>query len=94
MKETLSGVAGWLIGKWRGRKQVEPRLVLVERIALGPRQWLALVEAEGRRILVTSSAEGGSALYPLDGEGRGGGRERADAQRTRKTIEPAARISW
>jgi hypothetical protein len=31
----------------------------VERIALAPRQSLALVEAEGRRFLVATSAEGG-----------------------------------
>ena len=30
---------------------------------------LALIEAEGRRILVATSAEGGPAFYPLDENG-------------------------
>ena len=64
---TIGGIAGWLAAKFRGRQKAEPRLALLERIALGPRQSLALVEAEGRRILVATSAEGGPAFYPLDG---------------------------
>jgi hypothetical protein len=39
---------------------------LVERIALAPRQSLALVEAEGRRFLVATSPEGAPAFYALD----------------------------
>ncbi len=62
----IGGVAGWLLARWRGRQQREPQLKLLERIALAPRQSLALVEAEGRRILVATSAEGGPAFYPLD----------------------------
>jgi hypothetical protein len=60
------GWAGWLLAGWQGRRRVEPRLALVERITLAPRQSLALIEAEGRRILVATSAEGGPAFYPLD----------------------------
>jgi hypothetical protein len=60
------GWAGWLLAKWHGRQRAEPRLALVERITLAPRQSLALIEAEGRRILVATSAEGGPAFYPLD----------------------------
>jgi flagellar biogenesis protein FliO len=79
------GLAGWLMGKLRGRQRVRPRLELVERIALAPRQSLALVEAEGRRILVATSPEGGPALYPLD--------ERA--QRSPGAIvQRSSRISW
>jgi flagellar biogenesis protein FliO len=62
---TIGGIAGWLMARLHRRGRHEPRLALVERIALGPRQSLALVEAEGRRILVATSAEGGSAFYPL-----------------------------
>ena len=62
----IGGLARWLIARLRGRKRAEPRLALLERIALAPRQSLALVEAEGRRILVATSAEGGPAFYPLD----------------------------
>ncbi len=61
-----SGWAGWLLARWHGRRRPEPRLALVERITLAPRQSLALIEAEGRRILVATSAEGGPAFYPLD----------------------------
>ena len=61
-----SGWAGWLLARWHGRRRAEPRLALVERITLAPRQSLALIEAEGRRILVATSAEGGPAFYPLD----------------------------
>jgi hypothetical protein len=62
----IGGWAGWLLAKWHGRQRAEPRLTLVERITLAPRQSLALIEAEGRRILVATSAEGGPAFYPLD----------------------------
>ncbi len=60
------GWAGWLLAKLHGRQRAEPRLALVERITLAPRQSLALIEAEGRRILVATSAEGGPAFYSLD----------------------------
>jgi Flagellar biosynthesis protein, FliO len=60
------GWAGWLLAKWHGRRRAEPRLALLERITLAPRQSLALIEAEGRMILVATSAEGGPAFYPLD----------------------------
>ncbi len=43
-----------------------PRLELLERIALAPRQSLSLVEAEGRRFLVATSLDGGPVFYPLD----------------------------
>lgn len=66
MTESFGGVVGWLREKLRGSNRAQPHLALVERIALGPRQSLALVEAEGRRILVATSAEGGPAFYPLD----------------------------
>ena len=65
--EGQSGLGAWLLGRLRGRRQAQPRLALLERITLAPRQSLALIEAEGRRILVATSAEGGPAFYPLDG---------------------------
>ena len=42
-------------------------LALLERITLAPRQSLALIEAEGRRLLVATSPEARPAFYPLDG---------------------------
>ncbi len=83
------GLAGWLLDQWRGRRRAEPRLALVERIALAPRQSLALVEAEGRRILVATSAEGGPAFYPLDEKARSGARPAA-----RMAARMASRVSW
>ena len=64
------GLTGWLLGhmfnRFRHSGQKPPRLAVVERIALAPRQSLALVEAEGRRLLVATSADGVPVFYPLD----------------------------
>jgi flagellar biogenesis protein FliO len=84
MTVRIGGVAGWLLARLRRRQAARPHLELVERIALGPRQWLALVEAEGRKILVATSAEGGPAFYPLDQPPRNAG-----ARELRTT-----RVSW
>jgi len=84
-----SGWAGWLLARWQGRRRAEPRLALVERITLAPRQSLALVEAEGRRILVATSAEGGPAFYPLDEHSSS--RASGDANRA---AHVRARVSW
>jgi flagellar biogenesis protein FliO len=78
----------------RGTERRRARLELLERITLAPRQSLVLVEADGRRFLVASSAEGSPSFYPLDGTGLGGtglGGARSGTQmKTRQT----ARISW
>lgn len=68
-KEAVSagGLAGFLLKRLRGTRRPQPRLELLERISLAPRQSLALVEAEGRRFLVATSPEGGPAFYALDG---------------------------
>jgi flagellar biogenesis protein FliO len=90
----IAGLAGWLLARVRDRlsrgAKSEPRLALVERISLAPRQSLALVEAEGRLLLVATSAEGAPAFYALDGM-----RRRADAVQ-RKTVprDVPGRISW
>ncbi len=76
----MGGLAGWLLARWRNREQARPRLRLVERITLAPRQSLALVEAEGRRILIATSPEGGPAFYPLE--------------RQPRSVHRSARISW
>ena len=80
----VGGMAGWLLARWR-KGPARPRLELVERIALGPRQWLSLIEAEGRRVLVATSAEGGPAFYALNEEPSAG----AGSKRPRAT-----RVSW
>jgi flagellar biogenesis protein FliO len=93
MAESLGGVAGWLLGRLRGAKRPERRLALVEKIALAPRQSLALVEAEGRRILVATSAEGAPAFYPLDEGRRPAARPLARVAAPIAAHRPA-RISW
>ena len=80
-----AGLAAWLLKRvrerLRGRQRQLPRLALVERIALAPRQSLALVEAEGRRFLVATSQEGGPAFYALD-------------RAARPALNRTARVSW
>jgi flagellar biogenesis protein FliO len=96
-KAALGGWAGWLLDRLRSRGRRRPRLELVERIALAPRQSLSLVEAEGRRFLVVTSAEGSPAFYALD--------ERPIRTRSnnnvvridgpaRQAARLAARVSW
>ena len=62
----LGGLAGWLWTRLRRNAKRRSSLALLERITLAPRQSLALIEAEGRRFLVATSAEGSPAFYPLD----------------------------
>lgn len=73
---SLFGWATASLGKLRKSTDVQPRLALIERITLAPRQSLALVEADGRRILVAVSADGGPAFYPLDEQTRPSGMRR------------------
>lgn len=81
----IGGLAGLLLKpllrRLRGERRPQPRLELLERISLAPRQSLALVEAEGRRFLVATSVEGGPAFYALDGG-------------SRTTLRRAPRVSW
>jgi flagellar biogenesis protein FliO len=86
-KTPVAGLAGWLLSRLRRSTQPKPRLALLERITLAPKQSLALVEADGRRFLVATSAEGAAAFYVLEervhaGQRGGSGRGRV------------ARVSW
>lgn len=62
----IGGLAGWLLGRLRPNGRPRPNLALLERITLAPRQSLALVEADGRRFLIATSAEGAPAFYALE----------------------------
>lgn len=85
-KPAISGWVGWLLRKLRrAGTSRRARLELLERIQLAPRQSLALVEADGRRFLVATSAEGSPAFLPIDGTGR---------LRTQASVSRVARISW
>ena len=77
------GLAGWLWSRLGRNERPRPSLALVERITLAPRQSLALIEAEGRRFLVATSAEGSPAFYALDG---------GTALRGRTPVR--SRVSW
>lgn len=65
-KPRIGGVAGWLLARLRRESRPARRLILHERISLGPRQHLALVEADGRRFLIATGADGAPAFHPLD----------------------------
>jgi flagellar biogenesis protein FliO len=88
MRETIGGLGGWtgrMIKKLARRDGPRPRLELLERLTLAPRQSLALIEADGRRILVATSGDGGPAFYPLDRDAR------AQAHVADRRV---ARLSW
>jgi flagellar biogenesis protein FliO len=89
----IGGLAGWLLDRLKTRGRRQPRLELVERITLAPRQSLALVEAEGRRFLVATSSEGAPAFYALDERARPNG-ARPAVSRQSGAARPAARVSW
>jgi hypothetical protein len=86
------GLAGWLLGRLRAGRRAPPRLAVVERIALGPRQSLALVEAEGRRFLVATSPEGTPAFLALDAQT--GAKLSSRSPGNRPGAFRAARVSW
>ncbi len=64
-KPERRGLAGWLLDRWRGRTVRTPRLTVAERVNLGPRQTLSLIEVDGERLLLATSPEGAAAFYPL-----------------------------
>lgn len=64
------GWTGWLFRRWRGSKGQLPRLKLVERVALAPRQSVCLMEADGRRVLLATSVDGAPAFFALDSDRR------------------------
>ncbi len=61
----VKGLAGWLLRYWRRTATRSAKLAILERISLSPKHTLTLVEAEGSRLLVATSAEGASAFYPI-----------------------------
>jgi flagellar biogenesis protein FliO len=101
----VGGLAGWLLGRLRVVRRPTPRLAVLERITLAPRQSLALVEADGRRFLVATSPEGAPAFYALDSAARQTAADRpAGTVRTegrvglrtakRSTADRDLRVSW
>jgi hypothetical protein len=89
-RAAIGGLAGWLLARFRRAPRTRPHLALLERIALAPRQSLVLVEAEGRRLLVATSADCGPVFYPLD---RYPLDETFDASRRAAAASPALRTA-
>ena len=61
-RPVIGGVAGWLLGLWRGRVGLramrgERQLKLVETLSLGGRKQLMLVSCGGQRFLVGGGAD-------------------------------------
>lgn len=62
-----SGLAAWLLRRLHASDARPPQLSILARIALGPRQSLALVEAEGVHVLVGTSTDGPPSFFSLHG---------------------------
>lgn len=62
----IGGLAGWLLARLRRAPVRARRLVLRERLSLGPRQSVALLEADGRRFLLATGADGSPAFHALN----------------------------
>ncbi|HZL53784.1 MAG TPA: flagellar biosynthetic protein FliO [Terracidiphilus sp.] len=95
------GLAAWLMERLKSAPQVpeqrKPRLALLDRISLAPRQSLALVEAEGRRLLVATSPDGGPVFYALDGSSAGAvqaANSRPNRNAVASRTKLRARTSW
>ncbi|MGA2888312.1 MAG: flagellar biosynthetic protein FliO [Terracidiphilus sp.] len=87
-ENTKSTLGGWLLARFKSGDRSQPRLELLERITLAPKQSLALIEAEGRRLLVATSPEGAPTFYALDGPARPRANRQSGATRL------GARVSW
>lgn len=68
MRKAIGGIAGWLMGRLARGVQRKPRLELLERLLLAPKQSLSLIAADGQRILVATSADGSPAFCRLGSE--------------------------
>jgi len=88
-----AGWAGWLLAKLRTRSSRTSQLHVLERVSLAPRQSLVLVETEGRRLLVATSADAAPAFFSLDAANpiRPG---RAYQQSVRQSFTRSRRVSW
>ena len=81
-------LAAWLLERLHRKPRPEPRLTLLERIPLAPRQTVSLIEADGRRFLIATAPDGSPAFQPLDPAPTAAARPCATALRA------AARVSW
>jgi|SRR6185503_9924816 len=63
----------------RRRGNGGPRLAILERVAVAPKQTVALLEVEGEKLLVGTSQEGAPRFFRLHGVRQGTGTEHCDA---------------
>jgi flagellar biogenesis protein FliO len=61
----MGGIFGWIRARAQGRERPAPRLAVLERIPLAPRQSLLLIEAEGNKLLVATSPDAGPTFFAL-----------------------------
>lgn len=66
MSLNRQSLAAWFLERLRPRSHSQTRLAVLDREMLAPRQSLALVEAEGRWLLVATSPEGSPAFYAIE----------------------------
>jgi hypothetical protein len=59
------GLATWIAQRWKDSMAHSPRLSVLARVPLGPRHSVALLEADGTRLLVATSSDGVSTFFPL-----------------------------
>lgn len=78
-----SGLGAWLLERLQQRSVAEPRLRMLERIRVTPRQTMALIEADGERFLVAAGESGAPVVFPLK-EAR-----RKTMQRNRRMVPEA-----
>ena len=88
-----AGLATWLLERLCRKAKEEARLELIERIALAPKQSLALVEAEGHRLLVAFSVDGTPVFHAL-GDAATHRPEGYEGQIERAAARSQRRISW
>lgn len=55
----------WVLVRLRRSEHREQQLRLIQRIAVAPKQSLALVEVEGRRLLLATGSDGSPAFFAL-----------------------------
>lgn len=86
---SLSNLFGRILRQTGRKRAVERRLALIERISLTQHQTLALVEADGRRLLVATSPDGAPAFFSLEQPQIGNG-----SIARLKSMGTGRRVSW
>lgn len=60
------GLAGWLLERIGHSSKTRPRLALVERISLAPRQTVSLLEVDGQKLLIATAPESSPSFCLLN----------------------------